>query len=380
MLVIPYFMLFMFFYFSFLINEDKKKTEFAISLKYFSILYLIIFIGFRGFVSTDWYSYYPFYENLDVWREIDLKYLGSFGWEIGIPFFMFITKKIGLDYFGFCFISSMIDIIVISYFLSKYSKNFYLSLIFFILYGGLTMEFNLLRNCKAIDLFLLSLEFLNKKQWKYFLLNICGYIFHTSAIFFILFFFIYHIDIIRHRKLILWLWIIGLIIYVLKIQYINVFLNSIADFLPGRMRWLIKRYTIFNDKLQSYGFGLGFIERMFSFIFFYKYQDCLIKEDKNNKIFYTMAYFYFFIFLYFAEIFEIVSRLAVFTGFGYWIIFPALFDKVKSKKIFFIILTLYSLLKIYAVFGNDLSLQYENVLFGAQSYNERLINNLKFRL
>ena len=58
----------------------------------------------------------------------------------------------------------------------------------------------------------------------------------------------------------------------------------------------------------------------------------------------------------------------------------ALFDKVKSKKIFFIILTLYSLLKIYAVFGNDLSLQYENVLFGTQSYNERLINNLKFRL
>lgn len=381
MLAIPYFSLTAFFVFSFFAN-NSKKTEFSVSLKYFCCLYLIIFICFRGFVSTDWVSYYPFYQQLQIWRNLDFKYLGSFGWEIGTPLTMFLLKKIGFDYFGFCFVSSFIDLIVFFKFFERYSKNFYLSLILFVIYNGLTMEFNLLRNSKAIDLFLISLRYIDNKKWKYFLLNFLGYYFHFTALFFILFFFIYHSKFYLHKRVLLFLWLLGLVIFVFRIQVIGLFLSSIAESLPGRLRWIAKRYTIFNENLSSYGFGLGFIERFATFFLVYKLQDKLISENQNNKVSLVMTYVYLFTFLYFAEIFELAGRITSLMVFGYWIIFPAIYNLIspKQKKYFVLILIFYSLLKNYAIFGNDLSLQYENILFKHQTFSERKINNFNYRL
>ena len=381
MLAIPYLNLFFFCALSFFANNDTHKREFSCSLRYFCALYLIIFIGFRGFVSTDWVNYYPFYVNLQIWKDIDFDYLGSFGWEIGTPLLMFILKKIGFDYFGFCFISAFIDLIIIFRFINKYSKNFYLSLIVFILYNGLTNEFNLLRNSKAIDLFLLSIDYIDNKKWKYILLNLLGYLFHVTALFFLLFFVIYQLNILQHKKAILLLWFAGLVIFSLKIQYINIILNIIADFLPSRLGWLVKRYTIFNKLLVNYGFGLGFIERFFSFLLIYLFQDKLIAQNKKNSIFIVMIYLYFLIFLYFAEIFELASRLTTLMVFSYWILLSNLYAifTPSKKRLFVSIFGIYSLLKIFAIFGNDLSLQYENILFGAQTYNERRVNNLNYR-
>lgn len=383
MIAVPYFLLFSFCYLSFLCNTGRRrKNALSFSLKYFCIIYFIIFIGLRGFVSTDWYNYYPFYNNLQEWRSIDLNYLGSFGWEIGTPLMMFLIKKLGVDYFGFCFISAFIDIFVITRFLSKYSKNFYLSLLIFILFGGLSIEFNLIRNTKSIDLFLISIDYIDKKRWKFFILNLVGWFFHFSSIFYVLFFFIYQCNFLKYKKIIFFLWIVGILIYVLKIQYVNLFLNSIADYLPGRIGWIIKRYTVFNDNLQSYGLGFGFIERCISFIFVYKMQDKLILENRFNRCFLCLIYLYLFIFIYFAEIFELVSRLTTLASIAYWILYPALYDILgkREKKYFLIIFTLYSIIKIYAVFGTDLSFEYENILLGAQSYTERVQNNLKYRL
>ena len=381
MLAIPYFSLTVFYIFSFFANKSKK-TEFSVSLKYFSCLYLVIFIGLRGFVSTDWVSYYPVYQEMQIWRNIDFNYLGSFGWEIGTPFTMFLLKKVGFDYFGFCFVSSFIDLIVFFRFFERYSKNFYLSLILFVIYNGLTMEFNLLRNSKAIDLFLLSLQYIDNKKWKYFLLNFCGYFFHFTALFFVLFFFIYHSKFYLHKRALVFGWILGLVIFSLKIQFIGVFLSSIADFLPGRLRWIAKRYTTFNEYLSSYGLGLGFIERFATFSLVCNLQEKLILENQRNKIFIAMTYVYLFTFLYFAEIFELAGRITSLMIFGYWIIFPAIYDLLspKRKKYFVFILFFYAVLKIYAVFGNDLSLQYENILFEHQTFSERKINNFNYKL
>lgn len=381
MFAIPYFSLIAFFIFSFFAN-NSKKTELSVSLKYFCWLYLIVFIGFRGFVSTDWVSYYPVYQDLQVWREIDFKYLGSFGWEIGTPLSMFLLKKIGFDYFGYCFISSFIDLLVFFSFFKKYSENFYLSAILFVVFNGLTMEFNLLRNSKAIDLFLVSLKYLDKKKWKYFFINIFGYFFHFTALFFILFFFIYHSNFFKHKKLVLLLWFCGLVIFSLKIQFIGLILGTFADFLPGRLRWLAKHYTTLNENLSSYGFGLGFIERFLTFILVYKTQDNLIEKNKSNKIFISMTYVYLFSFLYLAEVFELVGRITTLMTFGYWIIFPAIYGLLspKKKKYFVLILLAYSVLKVYAIFGNDLSLKYENILFEHQTFYQRKVNNFDYRL
>ena len=381
MFAIPYFSLVAFFIFSFFVNNSKKFT-FSASLKYFCCLYLIVFVCFRGFVSTDWISYYPAYQKMQIQRDLDFSYLKSFGWEIGTPLSMFILKKLGFDYFAFCFVSSFIDLLVFFSFFKRYSKNFYLSLILFVLYNGLTMEFNLLRNSKAIDLFLISLKYIDCKKWKYFALNLVGCFFHFTALFFMAFFFIYHIKLYNHKRILLVLWFFGLTVFFLKIQFIAIVLNSIADFLPGRLSWLAMHYTTLNKHLSSYGMGLGFIERFMTFILVYKMQEKLFAQEPANKIFLTMIYIYLLTFLYFAEIFELVGRITSLMSFGYWIIFPAVYTllSARHKKYFICIFIFYSILKIYAVFGNDLSLQYENILFEYQSFSQRKMNNFDYKL
>lgn len=379
MYLYPYLSIFLIIFSFTFIQAYGHKSEFTISLDIFTILILAIFFCFRGFCSTDWYNYYPVYDRVQEWRLFDYEYLKSFKWELGSMFFLVLMKRIGLDFFGYCLVSAVIDLVIINSFFKRYSDNRCLSWIMFILFSGIMIEFNLLRNSKAMDCFLISLKYIDKSKIKYFLINILGCFFHITAIFYILFYFVYKSNFFRKKKLVLILWIFGMVIYVTKFPFIASFVLAISDSLPGRLGYLAKRYTYFNTILASYGFGFGFIERFITFFIIYINQDKLLDNEKT-KVFVPLIYLYFFFFLYLAEIFELAARMTTLSIVAYWILIPSLVEMLSKKRklYFYVIFAFYAFIKLFAIYAHDETFEYENWLFVTpKTYNQRYIENFK---
>lgn len=378
MFALPYLFLFIIFYISSL--WQNKKSVFGQWLVYSALFCFVIFIGLRGFVSTDWLHYYPYYNGISTNGSFDYRYFAKTGWEIGVPYLMYIIKRCGFDYFGYCFISTFFDFIILYNFFKSYlNKYLLLGFLFFLLFGGLNIEFNLLRCSKAIDMFLISLKFINKKRHfvLFFIINYIGYLFHTAALFYVLFYILYHIKIFENKKVVIILWIVGLLIYILKFGFLFRILNLISIFLPARIRWLVKHYAALATITGTYSFGFGFIERFLSFGLLLYYSDLFIDNTKL-KPFYIMSIIYFYIYLYCYEVYIIVERLGIQVIAFYWILFPIIYQNLSKKKkcYFLLILLFYSLLKIYATYGNNFQFLYENILINKPNYYYRVQNFL----
>ena len=231
------------FLFSFDVKLDRTKSTTYVRLLFIEFL-LLIFLGLRGFVSTDWREYYPFYETCPDFSRIGtLKTFNyNYGqWEYGFLLLSSFFKTLNINYFTWIFINTFVDIIVYHIFFSKYvKKNLTLCFIFFILFNGFNIEINLLRNSKAFILFLLSIKYLKKGENKinYYLLNILGCFFHISSIIYLAIGLI--IDKEWNRKLLFLLFCLFNILSILNIDFISILINLIAKmFLPQRFIFLV---------------------------------------------------------------------------------------------------------------------------------------------
>lgn len=191
---IPYLILFGVLLFCYA-NEQRYFYFFSIrTVRILALFCLIFFFGFQCFVWNDWVNYYPYYEHLPdniqqlFETKIDFPYFRVYNqnFEIGFVLYSFFIKQLGLDYFGWVFINSLIDFVVLYVVFRRYSCSIILSFIAFLIFDGLSFEFNLFRNSKAILLFLLSIPYGIKRQFYIFLvLNCIGATFHLSSLLYI---------------------------------------------------------------------------------------------------------------------------------------------------------------------------------------------------
>jgi hypothetical protein len=342
--------------------------------QFFIASLLIIFIGFRGFTYTDWQNYYPTYNftpSLFDNTEAIIKYMDR-GWEKGFLFYMIICKTISPNYFFFQLVSFVIDFIILFYFFkSIIPEHIVFGFVLFLLFSGIIIEFNLLRNSKAMMLFLISLKSLKERIFfKYVIINSIGVLFHITALLYLPLYFILNKKI--NRKIILFLFIIGNIIFLLQIEWCKLLLTSIGTMIPGRLGVLSKIYLSSNLYTKAYGITIGYIERFFTFIVIYCFYERLCRINKYNLIYINAFFIYCLIFLYFSEIKIILDRVAILFIFPYWILYPQVYSliKNKNKQIFLMILLFYGVLKMSVGNRNIFSL-YDNVLFPYKSFKER---------
>ena len=123
-----------------------------------------LFIGFRGHLYSDFINYYPFYEDLPTINRLTSASFTRYMFEPGFVIYSSVVKSLGFDYFGWVAVGSFIDLWVCRQTFRRYSSSLVLPFLFFIAYNGLVIEFNLYRNAKAIDLFLLSLPALQHRR------------------------------------------------------------------------------------------------------------------------------------------------------------------------------------------------------------------------
>lgn len=370
----------------------EKDTSY---IRWVTILAIVVFFGLRGFVYTDWMMYYPLFDKLPtIWEGgltsvlssdfsedfITDVSMGKAGLELGFIYFAVIFKSIIPNYFAFIFFNSLIDIFLLDIFFRRYSNYYVLSFILFIVFGGLGLEFNLLRNFKALLLFLVSLKYLQERRIiPFMLINLVGYLFHSSALIFLPLYFILHKE--WPNWLIWGIFIVGNILFLMHIKYLQPITLAVADMIGGRMAVKAKLYFVSDFYSQAYGLGLGYIERVVTFLAFIPLQKKLKAQNRYNIIFINIYLLYFIIYFFFSELMVAVERLSLLFVFAYWILYPeilALIKEISNKFLVTLLLIGYSTLKVAQVNSNIFS-RYDNLLFGIQNYEDRkmIIENNK---
>jgi len=331
----------------------------------------IIFFGLRGFIGWDWTNYYNRYQSI---KDLSNILINSSVPEWGFIIYMSLFKTFLLDYYVFVFINVILHILLLNIFLKRYLPPGYyvFGLIIFLVMGGFGMEIDTMRNIISILLFILSLKYIEERKIiKYYALNIIGLLFHSSTIIFLPLYFILHKK--MNRNLIAFIFIIGIIIFLLKIEYAKPLVLFISKIIGGRIQAITNTYLNNTITGKSYGLSIGLLERIFSAVLIIVYYQKLINYSKHNIIFINVFVLYFFFFFYFSEISIISIRVGGLFIFAYWILWPSIIyvSKIKiNRQLILCVMLLYSFFKMIGLTRFQLY-QYDNQLFGIKTYEER---------
>ena len=382
---IPY--LFIFFIFLILsfrvtpISIGNTTNNIELSFKYVRFLIFpaifLIFFGFRGYIYTDWVSYVTFYNKCPTFFSgtesikffLTKSMYAIVGWEKGFILLSIFLKSITFTYFTWQFLLVFIDFIILIRFIHNYLyNNVIFGMVLFFIYGGIVLEFNLLRNSKAIMLFLLSIPYLEKRKFfPYFTINLIGIFFHVSAIIYIPLYFVLNKDF--NRKIILFMFFLGSILFILRFHFLNSLLTPLLDaFHLGRISKSVKNYLLG----QPYTLTFSFLQRIIEFLFVFFIVNKVLPY-KKYKIFYNSFYLYHFIYLFMYESLVFVERFPILFIFSYWILIGNYYKFVNRNKKLFCIFFISSIALLTLVKGNSrIICLYDNYLFGYKTYNERL--------
>jgi hypothetical protein len=373
---IPYLALALFFLIVFVIQNSLKLTEkTTLYINATVPIAFLFFFGFRGFIGWDWFNYYPFYNGLP-----NIFHLNQFEnkslFDIGFVISSSLIKTFFTNYHTFIFINTLIDVLLLHIFFKRYLNEKYYAFGFavFLVFFGLLMEIDLMRNIKALLLFLMSLKYIeNRSPVKYFSLIVVAILFHWSAIVFIPLYFFLHkrIPIIA----IIIVVCIGNIIYIFQFEYIKPIILFFSSLARGVAAEKITSYLTDPMFTSSYGLTFGHLERLFSTFLFLLYYEKIISSGKKNILFINAFFIYLIIYLFLSEINILISRLGNLFSFSYWILWPKIIDILHSKinKQILILLFVCLILLKTTLFTNNIMYKYDNLIFNKISkFEERL--------
>lgn len=377
----PYIFVFLITFFLTIPIVRYDKVELNMKLLFLFFIYFV-FIGLRGYIFTDWKAYTILFDQtprlfFDNFADIQ-DFLNS-NFEKGFGLYNVLLKTIAPNWFIYQAISFSVDFVLLYKFFERYiPKYILLGFLFFYIFDGLIIEINLLRNSKAIIIFLLSLKFIdNKNIFKYFLMILLATMFHVTSVIFFPLYFLLNKKI--NKKIILFLFFIGNFIFLFKIRWVTNILVGMLGLIDGRLASLIDGYTKSEMWSSSYGITIGYIERTFSFILIYIFKDKLLNLNKRNNIFINIAYLYFFSFLFFSEMSILTDRIPILFSSSYWILYPQIYSLItkKNKYLFIFCLLFYGVLKLF-VGTKTILCVYDNVINLTYDKMERIKMNKKY--
>lgn len=337
-----------------------------------SVLIMVFFFGFRGFVSYDWTSYYPAFESLPDVETLFTKDWMKWGWEPGFILLAAVVKEVTHSYEFFILLCSVTDIILLTRFFKRYITILPLGFVMFCAMNGIGMFTDLVRNSLSICIFLNALPFIRQRKLIPYL-GMCALaaMFHASAIAFVpLYFFL-------DRKLNIWvalgLFLAANVVYLFHIPILKSFISLfVGIILPSTKLWIDNYLKM--DVVTGSTLSIGYVERLLTAFLIFCYYGKLI-EKRKSPMFVNATLIFLLLFLLLSEFRTISMRSSLLFSFGYWIVWIDLIScfKYKNNKILFVsFICIYSLLKTYSNCSSPV-MRYENILTGASTYNERLM-------
>lgn len=341
-------------------SEDKIKKE---KILKGVVILLILFLGTRGFLGWDWYFYYPSFMN------------STYIYEKGYMLYTSLIKGIFKNYIFYQFITTAVDFIALYYIFKRYCKYPIMAFAIFFSLQGLYIEVELLRNIKAIILFLFSIQYIKERKIVPFLfLNILGILFHTSAILYLPMYFI--LNYAYKKKVIMSIFILGSIYYLLDLKIFQLIFHLNLEFLPEIFRDKLINYKEVVPKELFRGLNLLYLERAVVFFLAYRYErDTVIKNS---------AYVWIAIFLFTSELSIVSLRIGVLFVYGAWLVLTRAIENVENKKVLIGVIFILCLGRMYQSItftGNKINYKYKNAIFNELNYEEReqeLIESKKY--
>ena len=345
-----------------------------------AVALFVFFIGGRGFIGWDWTNYYPYFENAAGISDFTHHkwVFADPGWNIYTSLVKTITRCVGWQgmaaYNFFILLSAFIDGVLLFLFFHRHvgHKYFVFALAVFMVFYGFTFETDLMRNVKGLLIYLLSVRYIETNQWgKHFLLVALAITFHWSVILLAPCYFF-----IKKRlplTLVLALFIAGNVIYLFGLPSVSLIIRQVARLLPEEKQTLVLGYVSSAVYGKTYGFSLGYIERVIAFLLVLFYQRRMLQENENTIIFINALIIFVFICLYGYEFDIFITRFGALFSFGFWVMYPQLL-KVMDK----VTAPLYALLLsgIMIVKMHNLS---NNILYDYQNFLIEKVDNYQYR-
>jgi hypothetical protein len=347
--------------------EEKGKN----TIRKICMLLFLFFFGLRGFVGWDYTAYYPAF--LD-WNS-SFSELGLFSrdneFDIGFSLYVSIIRLFTNNFHVFIFVSALIDLIFLNVIIKRFSLNYALSFALFLAFN-LGLEIDLLRNVKSVLLFIVALEYLKSRQpLKYFLLIFVAVTFHWTAVIYLPLYFFLHKKL--SRSIVIAIVIIGNIVFFTGLFSFMSFFSETLTSLGGVFELKQESYFESGDFTKSWGFSIGYFERLFTVIIILIYYEKLVEQRSENILFINLYIIYISMFLYLSDLHVLINRFSLFFSCAYWVLIPALLYLLdfQKRRLFFWAIVVYCILKIL-VTTNHIYYKYDNLLFGIERFENRL--------
>ncbi|MGL4999382.1 MAG: EpsG family protein [Cetobacterium sp.] len=335
-------------------NLDRKK----IILKSI-LIFTVLLLGTRGFLGWDWYFYYPSFME------------GTYIYEKGYMLYTSLIKQIFKSYIFYQFVTLTLDFIALYYIFKSYCKYKIMAFAIFFCIAGFHMEVELLRNMKAIILFLFSLKYIEERKIIPFLiLNLIGFSFHTSAIFYLPMYYILNYN--YRDRIVFLIFSIGSFYYLFQINGLQNFMNYDWSFLPYVLQNKILSYREVLTQNSFRGFNYFYFERAICFYLAFKYE--------KNRVLKNSLYLYIFIFLFTSELSIASFRVGILFIYSSWFVLARSIEKIKNKYLIVFLITFVSLSRISRSLlfpGNVINYRYQNVIFSELDYEKRSLELIK---
>ncbi len=373
---IPYLILLLFFFLLALYYEQTEEVGIRNKIIYSCFAVMIIFFGFRGFIFDDWQIYYSLFQKCsfeNVWYNVYTYKNSQWTCEPGFTLLMATCKSIFDNYYFFNLVCTIITtILIFNFFKQQQFNNLPFAIILYLCFGGIIMSTNLMRNTIAIMIFLNAIKYIEeRKPIPFYMLCFLATTFHLSALMYLPTYFFLHRRI--NKWIFVGIFIIGNLIFLTQT---SIFLKVMSLFIgtdSGRLTDMLKAYTSGTMDVAS-GISIGYLERLLSSFLIFCYYDKLMEVRKNNAVFINSFILYFVLTFYFSEFKEASLRMSYLFIFAYWILWRDLIECYSienNRRLFVGFLVTYCMLKMIG-HTDVVTCQYDNVLFGAKSYEERL--------
>lgn len=334
---------------------------------------LLFFFGFRGFVADDWQIYYAEFQKCSV-DSLSFNIVNTaeqWDFEPGFTLFMFLSKSLFNNYFFFQFLCTIVNLVLLHRFFKDKVSNHPFALVLFICFGGYVMMTNLLRNSIAILIFANALPLIQqRKVIPYFLLCTLAVTFHSSSFTYFPVYFLFRYK--YSRWFFLALFLAGNLFFLLHVKVFIPITSMILGDESGMLQDAVTDYTT-GEMGEATRLSIGYLERLFTGLLIFGYYNRLEQVRADSRL-YVNCFMAYFCMVFFLSEFEIMSqRMANLFIMSYWILWGDLiksFVYKNNKHLFVAFISVYCTLKLVGM-TNLVTSDYDNILFGSKSYQER---------
>ncbi|WDF54712.1 EpsG family protein [Mucilaginibacter sp. KACC 22063] len=352
--MILYYLFFLFFGFSasldFVKQDDYKLQLIRKNIFIIGFFFILIFVGFRYKIGSDWLSYLRMYDEAfsltKLFQNGNLDFSTDFT-EPGFKILVSLCKGIGINYSFFVFIITVFNTASLFYFIKH--NQFSNKLVFLALILILTtfLEFDILRQSIAFHIVLFAFSDGKLKLRKLLPFTALALTFHFTAVIFIIFYLFQKLNL--SFKGILVLVILYFISLFITIPIITFGLKALEPIVGGTLTAVLsKAVTLvegFNFKRSvSFTSILNFI-----FLVLLAMRIRTIKLTSSEQLLIKLFLFYIVINILFKEVQEVADRFSYYFNFGIAFMF-CLLDRLilirERKLVLLIVPSLFILMRL----------------------------------